>query len=81
METSQSHSLLKSERLNNYTAYSIGSFVAWAVLWVVLAATLPNKTLDYIAVLFMGWVIGWASATIARLLYPPPKLRRPAGVA
>jgi hypothetical protein len=24
-------------------------------------------------VVFGGWVIGWLSATIARIVYPPPK--------
>jgi hypothetical protein len=26
---------------------------------------------------FMGWASGWASATIARAIYPPPRTRRP----
>jgi hypothetical protein len=26
---------------------------------------------------FMGWASGWASATIARAIYPPPRSRRP----
>jgi len=78
MEGSQSHSFLRSGPLYTYTAYSIGSFIAWGVVWAIVAATLPNKTLNYILVLFMGWVIGWTSATIARVLYPPPKPRHPA---
>jgi hypothetical protein len=38
-----------------------------------------SKTMGYIFATFFGWVIGWTSATIARLLYPPPKKRPAAG--
>jgi hypothetical protein len=60
-------------RMNTYTAYSIGSFIAWAVLWAILAATAKKSTLDYIPAIFAGWCLGWLSATIARALYPAPK--------
>jgi hypothetical protein len=60
-------------RLNTYTAYSIGTFVAWAVLWPILAVTVKKENLGYIFAIFFGWCIGWLSATIARALYPPPK--------
>jgi hypothetical protein len=73
MEASDVHPLLRPGRRNTYTAYSIWSFVAWAVLWVILATTQTNGTLGYILICFIGWVIGWASATLARALYPPPK--------
>ena len=59
--------------MSAYTAYSIWSFVAWAVLWVILATTLTKGTLGYILICF----IGWASATLARALYPPPSLEAP----
>lgn len=75
MEASPGHRLFRPGPLNTYTAYSIGSFVAWAVLWAILAATESKKTLGYIFAIFFGWVIGWASATIGRALYPPPKTR------
>jgi hypothetical protein len=29
-------------------------------------------------VFFGGWAIGWLSASIGRVVYPPPKPRRPA---
>jgi dolichyl-phosphate-mannose--protein O-mannosyl transferase len=60
-------------RMNTYTAYSIGTFVAWAVIWAILAATEKKVTLGYIFAIFFGWCIGWLSATIARAVYPPPK--------
>jgi hypothetical protein len=46
--------------------------VAWAVLLV--AAVSGNMT-NAIVLVFFGWLIGWTSATIARVVYPPPKPR------
>ena len=73
MEASGVHPFLRPARRNTYTAYSIWSFVAWAVIWAVLAITQTSGTLGYVLICFIGWVIGWASATLARALYPPPK--------
>jgi hypothetical protein len=73
MEASDVHPFLRPGRRNTYAAYSVWSFVAWAVLWVILANTLKSQTLGYVLICFIGWVIGWASATLARILYPPPK--------
>jgi hypothetical protein len=60
-------------RMNTYGAYAIGSFVAWAVIWAILGVTEKKVTLGYIFAIFFGWGIGFASATIGRALYPPPK--------
>ena len=60
-------------RMNTYTTFSIGTFIAWAVIWAILGATEKKVTLGYIFAIFFGWCIGGASATIARALYPPPK--------
>jgi hypothetical protein len=60
-------------RMNTYGAYAIGSLVAWAVIGVILGATEKRMTLGYIFAIFFGWCIGFASATIGRALYPPPK--------
>jgi hypothetical protein len=73
MEAPDVHPFLRPGRRNTYTAYSIWSFVAWAILWVILANTLTKGKLGYVLLCFIGWVIGWASATLARILYPPPK--------
>jgi len=62
-------------RRNTYTAYSIGCVIAWAVLWAILAATAKKETLSHVLPVFLGWGIGWLSATIARAVYPPPKKR------
>jgi len=60
-------------RMNTYAAYGIGCIVAWAVIWAILGATEKKVTLGYIFAIFFGWCIGFASATIGRALYPPPK--------
>ena len=59
--------------MNTYTAYSIGIFIAWAVVWAIVAATVKQKDLGYIFAIFVGYCIGWGSATVARAVYPPPK--------
>lgn len=61
--------------LNTYTAYSIGCAVVWAVVLAVVAAVGRNHTVHTFVLVFFGWVIGWLSATIARVVYPPPKSR------
>lgn len=81
MEASRGHPFLRPGRMNTYTAYGISFFAAWAVLLAVCAATVPSKTLRYIFAMFFGSVIGWASATLARVVYPPPKKRQTASPA
>jgi hypothetical protein len=75
MQPSDGHPFLRPGRLNSYTAYAIGSAVAWAVVWAIAAAIDPSRTVDHLVWVFTGWVIGWTSATIARAVYPPPKKR------
>jgi hypothetical protein len=64
-------------RLNSYTAYSIGCAAVWAVILAVVSAGAGNDTRHTFLLVFLGWVVGWLSATIARAVYPPPKLRPP----
>jgi hypothetical protein len=78
MEASHGHPILRPGRMNTYTAYSVGFFATWAALLAICAATVPNKTLGYISAIFFGSVIGWTSATIARVVYPSPKKRQTA---
>lgn len=79
MQATRGHPFLRPGQLNSYTAYSIGFFAVWAVLFAILAATASPKTLGYVLAIFGGTVIGWTSATIARVTYPPPKKRQTAG--
>ena len=54
-------------RMNTYTAFSIGTFIAWAVIWAILGATEKKVTLGYIFAIFFGWCIGG----------PPPRSPEP----
>jgi hypothetical protein len=60
-------------RMNTYGAYAIGSLVAWTVILAILGAVEKKMTQGYVFAIFFGWCIGFASATVGRALYPPPK--------
>jgi hypothetical protein len=62
-----------NDRYRTYTAYSIGVGVVWAVILVLVSVFAAAGTRHTIFVVFGGFVVGWLSATIARLVYPPPK--------
>jgi hypothetical protein len=64
------------KRLHTYTAYTVGCAVAWAVLWIVVGTQSSEATQERVLFVFLGWLIGWTSATIARAVYPPPARRR-----
>jgi hypothetical protein len=59
--------------MKTYTNYSIGCFVVWAVLLAVVESAAVNTTRHNVLLVFAGWVIAWASTTIARFVYPPPR--------
>jgi len=65
--------------LKSYTVYSIGCAVVWGVILAVVASQASKETAHTFLVVFLGWVIGWLSATIARAVYPPPKSWRSGG--
>jgi hypothetical protein len=79
MTGSNSHPFLRPRRLNSYAAYSIGCAIAWGVVWALVLSLDRKPTVDKVLWVFLGWLIGWTSATIARLVYPPPKKRPSAG--
>lgn len=60
-------------RFGTYTSYSIGCAIVWGIILAVVWAEADEATRRTYALLFGGWVIGWLSATIARVIYPPPK--------
>jgi hypothetical protein len=62
---------------NTYTGYSIACAVVWAVILAAVWARSGDDTRHTFVVFFGGWAIGWLSATIARVVYPPPKPRKP----
>ncbi|MGA8332274.1 MAG: hypothetical protein WB777_23760 [Mycobacterium sp.] len=63
-------------RTRTYTSYSIGCAVVWAVILATVFTHAGDTTRHTFAVFFGGWVIGWLSASIARVVYPPPKTTR-----
>ena len=58
---------------NSYGAYSVGCAVVWTVIWIVLAFQSTADHRHTVFLVFLGWVIGWTSATIARSVYPGPR--------
>ncbi|HET9877322.1 MAG TPA: hypothetical protein VFQ37_16435 [Mycobacterium sp.] len=65
------------KKRGTYTGYSIACGIVWAVILAAVWASADNATQHNFAVLFGGWVIGWLSATIARVVYPPPGTHKP----
>lgn len=63
-------------RFRTYGAYSIGCAVVWAVILIVVAGTASTGTRNKFLLAFGGWAVGWLSASIARVVYPPPKARQ-----
>lgn len=63
--------------LKTYTAYSIGCAVVWAVILAAVASEASKETKRTFSLVFLGWGIGWLSATIAMVVYPPPKSWQP----
>jgi hypothetical protein len=61
-----------------YVGYSIACAVVWAVILATVFSNAGDATRHTFAVFFGGWAIGWLSASIGRVVYPPPKTRKPA---
>jgi hypothetical protein len=68
-------------RLRTYTSYSIGCAAVWAVILIVTQIEADSHTQNTFWLVSLGWWIGWLSATIARVVYPPPKKWRSTGTA
>ncbi len=66
-------------RSNSYTAYSIGCAGVWGAILLAARRRLDPQAWDTLRRVCGGWWIGWTSATIARIAYPPPKPLTPAG--
>jgi hypothetical protein len=60
-----------------YLGYSIACALVWAVILAAVYTQFGGGTRHTFAVFFGGWAIGWLSASIGRLVYPPPESRRP----
>ena len=62
-----------------YVGYSIACGLVWAVILAAVWTQAGDGTRHTLTVFFGGWAIGWLSASIGRVVYPPPKPRTPAG--
>lgn len=62
-----------------YTAYSIGCAGVWGVILLIGRRRLDSEAWNTVRLVCGGWWIGWTSATIARIGYPPPKPLTPEG--
>src|SRR5579872_1098008 len=60
-------------RRDTYTAYSIGCAGVWAVILLLAQRRLDPENRTTLRLVCGGWWMGWTSATIARIGYPPPK--------
>ena len=61
------------QRFRTYTAYSIGTAIVWGVVLLVAWLIDSSSTLRAFWLVSLGFFLGWLSATIARVVYPPPK--------
>lgn len=64
---------------NTYTTYSIGCAGVWGGILLLGRRRLDPQTSKTLRLVAGGWWIGWTSATIARIAYPPPKPLTSAG--
>lgn len=64
---------------NTYTAYSIGCAGVWSAILLIARRRLDSQAWNTLRLVCSGWWMGWTSATIARIGYPPPKQLTPAG--
>jgi hypothetical protein len=64
------------KKFGTYTSYSIACGVVWAVILTTVFTRADESLRHTFAVFFGGWAIGWLSASIGRVVYPPPKTRK-----
>jgi hypothetical protein len=65
-------------RCNTYTAYSVGCAAVWGIILLLAQRRLDSQNRNTLRLVCGGWWMGWTSATIARIGYPPPKPLTPA---
>ncbi len=56
-----------------YWGYSIAAFLVWGLILVIFWTRGNATNMHDLLLVFLGWTIAWASTTIARVVYPPPK--------
>jgi hypothetical protein len=63
----------RDKRRNTYEGYAFGCAAAWALILAIARRRTDRETQKTLERYCVGWWSGWISATIARMLYPPPK--------
>jgi len=51
---------------NSWKVYSIGLFVVWAIVLLLVWALDTSTQLKDVSLIFYGYFVGWLSATIKR---------------
>lgn len=65
-------------RVQTYTGYSVSCAGVWALILVAGKRWSDPQDWDRLRATCGGWWMGWTSATIARVVYPPAKQLDPA---
>jgi hypothetical protein len=61
-------------RSRNYWSYSAALAIAWAIALILAVMLRGTEKAQRYVYTFLGFWIGWVSTTIARYIYPPPKI-------
>lgn len=61
-------------RFRNFWIYSGGLAIVWMVVLILVIAIRGFDNARPYFLVFGGFFIGWVSTTIARYVYPPPKV-------
>jgi hypothetical protein len=64
---------------NTYAAYSIGCAGVWGLILLLGRRRLDSPSWKTLRLVCGAWWLGWTSATIARIVYPPPRQLSPTG--
>jgi hypothetical protein len=64
---------MRTRLTDTYLGYAIGCASAWGVILLLANRRLDPESRKTLRLVCSGWWIGWTSATIARIGYPPPK--------
>jgi hypothetical protein len=64
---------MRTRLADSYLGYALGCASTWSVILLLANRRLDPDSRKTLRLVCSGWWIGWTSATIARIGYPPPK--------
>jgi phosphatidylserine synthase len=64
---------MRTRLRDTYLGYAIGCACTWGVVLLLANRRLDPDSRKTVRLVCSGWWIGWTSATIARIGFPPPK--------